>query len=71
MNGPEDDSINELTADQTADPRIEYTRRRASRHADAARHIQRFRKIRILCLSTLTTGLALVRLAFNGQVSWW
>lgn len=62
---------NELTSTQTAEPRIEYARRRDARRAEAARHIQRFRKVGILRLAALAVGLVLVWLAFDGRVSWW
>lgn len=62
---------NELSSTQTADPRIEYTRRREARRREAAQHRQRFRKVGILRLAALAIGLVLVWLAFDGRVSWW
>lgn len=71
MNDAEDVHLNELTATQTAEPQIEYTRRAEARRAEAARQMQRFRKVGIVRLALLAVGLVLVWLAFNGQVSWW
>lgn len=67
----EDDLLNELTATQTAEPQIEYALRREARRAEAARFIQRFRKVGILRLALLAAMLVLVWLAFKGQSSWW
>ena len=64
-------SLNELTEDQTAEPRIEYARRREARRAEAARQMQRFRKVGIVRLASLAAGLVLLWLVFKGLVAWW
>ena len=71
MNDAEDGLLNELTATQTALPRIEYTRRAAERRAEATRHMQRFRKVGIVRLALLAAVLVLAWLAYDGRVSWW
>lgn len=71
MNETRDDASDELTAAQTMEPRIEYERRAEARCAEAARQMQRFRKVGILRLALLATGLVLVWLAYSELVSWW
>lgn len=71
MNQALDDSLKNLTEDQAAEPRIEYTQRAKSRRAEAARQMQSFRKVGILRLAMLATGLVLAWLAFKGLVVWW
>jgi hypothetical protein len=71
MNKAEDGHLKNLTEEQIAEPRIEYTRRAEARRAEAARRMKSFRKVGILRLALLVTGLALVWLAFKGLVSWW
>ena len=71
MNETKDHTLNELVATQTAEPRIEYARRAQLHCTEAARQMQRFRKVGILRLVLLATGLVLAWLPFNGQVSWW
>ena len=71
MNETEEQSLNELTQEQRAEPRIEYARRRAARLAEAARQIQRFRKAGVVRLVSLAAGLLTVWLALYGLVSWW
>jgi hypothetical protein len=71
MNDAGDDSLNELTTTETAEPRVEYTRRVELRRAEAARQMLRFRKVGILRLALLAAGLVLAWLAFNEQLSWW
>jgi hypothetical protein len=66
-----DISLNELKEDQAAEPRLEYTRRREARTAEAARQEQRFRKVGILRLALLAAGLVLAWLVFNGLAAWW
>ena len=57
---------------QTAGPRIEYLRRREARLAEAARRMQRFRKIGIVRLASLAVGLVLLWFAlFRGLSLWW
>jgi hypothetical protein len=71
MNEPESGSLNELKEEQAAEPRIEYTRRREARRAEAARLMQRFRKVGILRLAALAAGLLLAWRALNGLAVWW
>jgi MutS domain V len=71
MNEPESNSLNDSTAAQTAEPRLEYMRRRDARLADAARRMQGFRKVGILRLAALAAGIALALLALKGMVNWW
>ncbi len=71
MNDAEDNLLNELTATQTAEPRIEYTRRATERRAEATRQLERFRKVGIVRLALLAAALVLAWLAFNRLVSWW
>jgi hypothetical protein len=68
---PPSEVVNGLVEDQRAEPRIEYTRRREARLAEAARQMQRFRKVGILRLSLLVVGLILAWLAIKGLIVWW
>jgi hypothetical protein len=54
-----------------AEPRIEYARRGEERRAEAARQLQRFRKVGLLRLALLVIGLVLAGLAVKGLVAWW
>jgi len=60
-----------LTEDEAAQPLIEYTRRAESRHAESARQMKSFRKVGVLRLTLLATGLVLAWPAFKGLVAWW
>lgn len=71
MNEAEDNHLNELSEDQRVEPEIEYQRRRETRLAEAARQIQRFRKVGILRLSLLAAVFMMGWLALKGVVSWW
>jgi hypothetical protein len=71
MNKAEDASRKNLTEAQAAGPRIEYTERAESRRAEAARQMNSFRKVGILRLALLATGLVLAWLWFKGLVAWW
>lgn len=71
MNDAEDALLNKLTADQAVEPRIEYARRAQLRRAEAARQMQRFRKIGILRLALLAAVLVLIWLALKGLTVWW
>ena len=67
----EDGLLNELTEQQTAEPRVEYARRREARLAEAAREMQRFRRAGLFRLASLAAGILIVLLALKGLVSWW
>ena len=71
MNETEDGPLNELAEGQTAEPRIEYMRRREARLMEAAHQTQRFRRIGILRLASLAAGLVLVWFVFGGLAFWW
>lgn len=71
MNATEGGPLNEFTEDQAAEPRLEYVRRREARLAEAARQMQRFRKVGIVRLASLAVGSVLVWLVFNGLAFWW
>jgi MutS domain V len=71
MKRAEDVSLNNLTEDQAAKPRIEYTGRAESRRVEAARQWKSFRKVGIVRLALLAAGLVLAWLAFKGLVAWW
>jgi hypothetical protein len=71
MNETEDGPLNELTEGQTAEPRIEYMRRREARLMEAAHQTQRFLRIGILRLASLAAGLVLVWFVFGGLAFWW
>ena len=60
-----------MTEDEAAQPLIEYTRRAESRHAESARQMKSFRKVGVLRLTLLATGLVLAWPAFKGLVAWW
>ncbi len=60
-----------MTEDEAAQPLIEYTRRSESRHAESARQMKSFRKVGVLRLTLLATGLVLAWPAFKGLVAWW
>jgi hypothetical protein len=66
-----DSSLNELTTERQAKPRLEYEQRRAARLAEAARQMQRFRTFGILRLAALAAALVLGWLVYNGLVAWW
>lgn len=63
--------LKSVMEDQTAEPRIEYGRRMESRRAESAGLTKKFRKVGVLRLASLITGMVLVWLAFNGAISWW
>ncbi len=72
MTQTEDRVSDKLEEHQTSDPRIEYTRRREARLAEATRQSRRFRKVGVLRLASLAVGLVLIWLAvFNGLSLWW
>ncbi len=72
MTESEDSSLNESKKHQTAEPRIEYMRRREARLAEAARQLQRFRKIGLVRLAALGVGLVLIWFVlFRGLSPWW
>ncbi len=56
---------------QSAEPRLEYEIRRQARRADAARQMQRFRRVGIIRLVSLAFAIALAWLALKGMASWW
>ncbi len=60
-----------MTEDDAAQPLSEYTRRAESRHAESARQMKSFRKVGVLRLTLLATGLVLAWPAFKGLVAWW
>ena len=65
-------SSNESNQHQTADPRVEYERRRGLRLAEAAHKMQRFRKVGIVRLASLGIGLVLLWFVlFRGLSLWW
>ncbi|HKO61314.1 MAG TPA: hypothetical protein VJV03_09155 [Pyrinomonadaceae bacterium] len=65
-------SLNESNEHQTAQPRGEYSRRREARLAEAARQMQRFRKVGLLRLVSLGVGLVLIWfVVFSGLSPWW
>lgn len=70
MREADDNPFNELT-DETTEPRVEYARRSEARRAEAARRMQRFRKIGILRIASLAVGLIVGWLALNGLSAWW
>ncbi|MCA1557198.1 MAG: DNA mismatch repair protein MutS, partial [Acidobacteria bacterium] len=61
----------ESTGAESAGPRLEYTRRRDARVAEAAREMQRFRKVGILRIISLVAGLVLIWLVIKGLSGWW
>lgn len=71
MNETQGDASDKLTITQMMEPRTEYERRAEARRAEAACQMQRFRKVGILRLALLATGLVLAWLAYNGMISWW
>lgn len=71
MNEPDDETANELKSTETHAPRVEYTRRREAHRAEAARHMQRFRKVGVLRLASLAVGLVLAWLVLKGTAVWW
>lgn len=71
MNNQQVGNPNELAEAQTADPRLEYARRRDTRRAAATREMERFRKVGVVRLASLAIGLVLLWLAFKGVVVWW
>ncbi len=71
MNEKGNSPLNELTEQQPAEPRFEYTLRADERRAEAARQMQRFRKVGGVRLVALAAGLVLLWLAIKGQAAWW
>src|SRR5688500_7878885 len=71
MKETEDGLLNEIAEHQTAEPGIEYMRRREAHLAEAARQMQRFRKVGVVRLASLAAGLALLWLVFDGLAFWW
>jgi MutS domain V len=62
---------NKTIDEQTAQPRIEYTRRIEASVADAARQMGRFRQVGIVRLAMIAIGLILAWRAFDGLSAWW
>src|SRR5687768_7013318 len=61
-----------LPLNPTADPRVEYVRRRDARLAEAARQMHRFRKFGIVRLASLAIGLVLLWFVWSSGLSpWW
>lgn len=60
-----------LTENQTTEPRVEYTSRIEARLAEAARHMQRFRRVGIVRLSILAVLPVLGWFALSGLSAWW
>jgi len=54
-----------------AEPRVEYTKRAAARRAEAARQMQRFRKVGVVRLALLVLGLIIIWLVIKGLAIWW
>ena len=71
MNETEESRLVDLTEHQAVEPRIEYTRRREARLAEAVHQMRRFRKVGLLRLASLAAGLVLLWLVFNGLTFWW
>ena len=72
MNETEGVPLNEPEERQTAEPRVEYVRRRDARLAEAARKMQRFRKVGVVRLASLAIGLVLLWFVlFRGLSLWW
>ena len=61
----------DLTTEQAADPRIEYTQRRAARLEEAADKWRRFRMLGVVRLAALASGIVLAWLAYVELVAWW
>lgn len=59
-----------MTENQT-EPRVEYAKRAAARRAEAARQMQRFRKVGTVRLAFLVAGLVAGWFVLNGQPIWW
>jgi hypothetical protein len=62
---------NNITDEQTAEPRIEYTRRIAASKAEAARQMRDFRQVGMVRLAMIAVGLVLAWRAFHGLSAWW
>src|SRR5688572_12856654 len=61
-----------LPLNPTADPRVEYVRRRDARLAEASRQMHRFRKFGIVRLASLAIGLVLLWFVWSSGLSpWW
>ncbi len=71
MIATEDRAVEELTEQQTVDPRLEYTRRREARLAEASRQTERFRKVGLFRLASLVAGLFLLWLVLFNELSFW
>src|SRR5687767_8308747 len=71
MNKAEDGHLKNLTEDHAVEPRIEYTQRAESRRVEAARQMKSFRKVGILRLASVATGLVLAWFVFKGLIAWW
>jgi hypothetical protein len=71
MNEGEVGSVNALTEEQMAEPRIEYVRRREERRAESARQMERFRLVGSLRLASLVALLVVAWLTLNGLAVWW
>ncbi|MCM3901348.1 MAG: hypothetical protein ND866_06560, partial [Pyrinomonadaceae bacterium] len=60
-----------MTENQTTEPRVEYTSRIEARRAEAARHMQSFRRVGIVRLSILAVLPVLGWFALSGLSAWW
>ncbi len=66
-----DGPLNDLTEEQTTEPRIEYARRIEARLAEAAWQMQRFRWVGVVRLVMLAALLVLAWFVFKGLSAWW
>ncbi|HKR01509.1 MAG TPA: hypothetical protein VJT09_12600 [Pyrinomonadaceae bacterium] len=72
MKETEEIPLTQRAKDDAADePHGEYTRRGTARRAEAARQMERFRRVGILRIALLAAALALGVLAFKGAIPWW
>jgi MutS-like protein len=71
MNNAGDGSLKNLPEGQAAEPRIEYAHRAESRRAESVRQMTNFRKVGVVRLAFLATGIVLAWLAFKGTIAWW
>jgi len=71
MNEREGFAPQSLTPEQTAEPRIEYTRRHAARLGEAAERQRRFRTVGIARLAAMVFVIALAWVVYAGFAAWW